>query len=76
MINGFSIWWVTLSYVIALIALGFHLRHGVWSAFASLGANTSTRRRRRLNQLAYVLTAVVIGGFLIPPLWILMGWVR
>lgn len=76
MINGFSIWWVTLSYVIALIALGFHLRHGIWSAFASLGANTSILRRRRLNQLAYVVTAVVIGGFLIPPLSILMGWVR
>jgi len=76
MINGFSIWWVTLSYVIALIALGFHLRHGVWSAFASLGADTSILRRRRLNQLAYLIAAMVVGGFLVPPLWILMGWVR
>ncbi|MCW2133193.1 succinate dehydrogenase cytochrome b subunit [Arthrobacter sp. VKM Ac-2550] len=76
MINGFSIWWVVLSYVIALIALGFHLRHGVWSAFASLGANTSVVRRRRLNQLAYAVTIVIIGGFLIPPVSILMGWVR
>lgn len=76
MVNGFSIWWVTLSYVIALVALGFHIRHGVWSAFASLGANTSVLRRQRLNQLAYVITAAVLGGFLVPPLWILMGWVR
>ena len=75
MINGFSIWWVVLSYTIALIALGFHLRHGVWSAFASLGANTSVVRRRRLNQLAYAVTLVIIGGFLIPPVSILMGWV-
>lgn len=76
MINGFSIWWVVLSYVVALIALGFHLRHGVWSAFASLGANTSVVRRRRLNQLAYAVTIVIIGGFLVPPVSILMGWVR
>lgn len=75
MINGFSLWWVTLSYVIALLALGLHLRHGVWSAFASLGADTSLLRRRRLNQLAYVVAVVIIGGFLIPPISILMGWV-
>lgn len=76
MINGFSMWWVVLSYVIALIALGFHLRHGVWSAFASLGANTGQVRRRRLNQLAYAVAAVIIGGFLVPPLSILMGVVN
>lgn len=75
MINGFSIWWVVLSYVIALVALGFHLRHGIWSAFASLGANTSVTRRSRLNQLAYLITAVIIGGFLVPPFSILFGWV-
>lgn len=75
MINGFSIWWVVLSYVIALIALGFHLRHGIWAAFASLGANTSVAVRRRLNGLAYVVTFVIIAGFLVPPLSILIGWV-
>lgn len=75
MINGFSIWWVVLTYFVALIALGFHLRHGIWSAFASLGANTSVAARRRLNQLAYLVAIVVIAGFLVPPLCILMGWV-
>lgn len=76
MINGFSLWWVVLSYFIALIALGFHLRHGVWSAFASLGANTGVARRRRLNQLAYAVTVVIIGGFMVPPLSILTGLVN
>ena len=76
MVNGFSMWWVVLSYVVALVALGFHLRHGLWSAFASLGANTGQVRRRRLNQLAYAVTFVIIGGFLIPPLAILMGAVN
>ncbi len=76
MINGFSLWWVVLAYVIALVALGFHLRHGVWSAFASLGANTGAVRRRRLNQLAYAVTIMIIGGFLVPPLSILMGLVN
>ncbi len=75
MVNGFSIWWVTLSYLLALLALGLHLRHGVWSAFASLGANTGVRRRRHLNQLAYLVTAVIILGFVLPPLAIQFGMV-
>lgn len=70
---GFAIWWVTVSYVVALLALGFHLRHGAWSAFASLGANTSRRRRRHLNVLATVVAAVITIGFIVPPLAILVG---
>lgn len=73
MVGGFSIWWVTLTYLIALLALGLHLRHGVWSAFASLGVNTGVRRRRHLNLVAYLVTAVVILGFLLPPLAIQFG---
>ncbi len=76
MVNGFSIWWVVLSYAIALIALGFHLRHGVWSAFASLGANSSVARRRVLNLVATVVALLILVGFLIPPLVIFAGWVR
>ncbi|GAB3126587.1 succinate dehydrogenase cytochrome b subunit [Glaciibacter psychrotolerans] len=75
MINGFSIWWVFVTYAIAMIALGFHLRHGFWAALASLGANTSVARRRRLNQVAILVAAVITVGFLIPPAAILIGWV-
>lgn len=73
---GFGVWWVTLSYVIALLALGFHLRHGFWSAFATLGMNTSIRRRRNLNILAMIVALVITVGFLAPPLVILFGWIR
>lgn len=76
MVNSFSIWWVFITYAIAMIALGFHLRHGFWAALASLGANTSIARRRLLNQLAILLAAVITIGFLIPPAAILIGWVR
>ena len=30
-------WYVTLAYTVAMIALGFHLRHGIWSALQTLG---------------------------------------
>ena len=67
------VWWLVLVYTIALLAVGFHLRHGVWSALTSLGANTSAVTRRRLNILAYVITIVVTVGFLLVPYAILFG---
>jgi len=74
-VNGFSIWWVVLSYTVALLAVGFHLRHGIWAALASLGANTSVPRRRHLNVLATVVALLITVGFLIPPFAILFGLV-
>lgn len=75
LVNGFGIWWVVLSYTIALLALGLHLRHGFWSAFATLGADTSVARRRHLNVAATVVALVITIGFLVPPFAILFGWV-
>src|SRR4029453_7969650 len=47
-VNGFQIWSVVLAYTIAVIAVGFHVRHGIWSALTTLGANTSRLARQRL----------------------------
>ncbi|UFU02165.1 succinate dehydrogenase cytochrome b subunit [Ruania suaedae] len=75
LVNGFEIWWVVLTYTIALLAVGFHLWHGTWAALASLGANTSQRRRRHLNVLATIVALVITVGFLIPPYAVLFGLV-
>lgn len=75
MTAGFSLWYVTLFYAVAVIALGLHLRHGFWSALTTLGANTGPRRRAQLNIVAIVLAAAITVGFLIPPLAIFFGWV-
>jgi succinate dehydrogenase / fumarate reductase cytochrome b subunit len=34
---AFSQWWYVLIYVLAMIGLGYHLAHGFWSAFQTLG---------------------------------------
>jgi len=65
---------VVASYTVALVAVGLHLRHGFWSAFASLGADTSIARRRHLNGVAIVVSLVITIGFLVPPFAILFGW--
>ena len=75
-VNGFQIWWVLVSYTIAMTAVGLHLRHGTWSALTTLGANTSETARRRLNLLAYLVAAVVTIGFLLPPFGIFLGLVK
>jgi succinate dehydrogenase / fumarate reductase cytochrome b subunit len=66
--NGFEIWWVVLSYTIAMLAVGFHLWHGFWSALTTLGRNRSdTRRGSNLTWLSYVIATVITVGFLLPP---------
>jgi succinate dehydrogenase / fumarate reductase cytochrome b subunit len=65
-----------LIYVLAMVALGMHLRHGIWSASQTLGWTSSARARRTANVLAIAVAAVVVVGFLLPPLSILVGFVK
>jgi succinate dehydrogenase / fumarate reductase cytochrome b subunit len=62
--------------VLAMIALGMHLRHGIWSASQTLGWTSSARARRTANSLAILVGIVVVVGFLLPPLSILVGFVK
>ncbi len=34
---AFTQWWYVLIYVLAMVGLGYHLAHGFWSAFQTLG---------------------------------------
>jgi succinate dehydrogenase / fumarate reductase, cytochrome b subunit len=74
-VNGFQIWSVVLGYTIAVIAVGLHVRHGTWSALTTLGANTSSLARQRLNAIAYAVAGLLTIGFLLPPFAILFGFV-
>jgi len=38
-VTGFRVWWVSAFYIVANLALGMHLFHGLWSMFNSLGLN-------------------------------------
>lgn len=65
---SFELWWVVLIYVLAMIALGMHLYHGVYSASQTMGLNNNAAARTRARALGAVIAAVVVVGFLIPPL--------
>lgn len=76
LVAAFQLWWVVLIYVVALVALGLHLFHGVWSAAQTLGWTDTTRARAIAKGTAHVIAAVVAVGFAIPPLAILFGIVK
>lgn len=74
--NAFQLWWVFVIYLLALIALAMHLRHGVWSACQTLGW-TSSALSRRVAKIAGIGLALVISvGFAITPLFILVGVIK
>jgi succinate dehydrogenase / fumarate reductase cytochrome b subunit len=69
--NYFSDFWNVAYYICVMVLLGFHLSHGFWSAFQSLGLYG-----KRFTSLAYgvgSLFAVFMAlGFVFLPAWIFM----
>jgi succinate dehydrogenase / fumarate reductase, cytochrome b subunit len=74
LIADFSNPWITIWYVIALVLLGFHLRHGVWSATQTLG-QSNKRREKTVNAFAIAFSVVLIAGYLIVPFSVVFGLV-
>lgn len=72
MIATFSRWPVSALYIVANLALGVHIYHGIWSMFQSLGINNPRFNKWR-RRLAQGFTVVVIGGNLSFPLAVLSG---
>lgn len=63
---------VSAFYIVANLALGLHLYHGVWSMFQSLGLNN--RRFNHLRRsLAIGFTLVVVGGNITFPIAVMVG---
>jgi succinate dehydrogenase / fumarate reductase, cytochrome b subunit len=60
--------WV-IWYLVAMTLVGFHLRHGIGSAFQSLGVE-HPRYNAWLRALGIVLAVLVAGGFALIPIWI------
>lgn len=64
---AFQKWYFVLFYVAAVCALGFHLRHAVWSAMQTLGLDRPDRNRV-LRRAASGLSIVIVLGFISVPL--------
>jgi succinate dehydrogenase / fumarate reductase, cytochrome b subunit len=64
----------TTVYVVALVLLGLHLRHGIWSATQTLGAS-NRRRERAINAFAVAFATLLIAGYLVVPAAVVFGLV-
>jgi succinate dehydrogenase / fumarate reductase cytochrome b subunit len=69
-----SRWPVTLFYALAVVAVGFHVRHGLFSALRTLGQRSANGERlARVAALGFAILLCV--GFLAVPFAVLVGWV-
>jgi succinate dehydrogenase / fumarate reductase, cytochrome b subunit len=80
-VAGFSVWWVCVIYLLAQVFLGFHLYHGLWSMFQSVGwvprpLDGAGGRRDWRRPFATTFTALVVLGNVSFPLAVLTGVVR
>lgn len=74
-VAGFSVWWVSVWYIIAVSLLGLHLRHGIWSMFQSIGYN-HPRHTPRLKKAAFVIALLITLGYISIPISVLLGFVK
>ncbi|WP_460365723.1 succinate dehydrogenase cytochrome b subunit [Actinocorallia lasiicapitis] len=65
-------WYITLFYAAAVIALGFHLRHGLVSAVQSLGRK-NPKHAKNLNLAAASVAVLITIGFLAVPFSVTVG---
>ncbi|NLW13381.1 MAG: succinate dehydrogenase cytochrome b subunit [Trueperella sp.] len=74
MVQSFSPehWYIYVVYLVSLAIILYHIHHGVWSAFATMGLSR-TKRERTYKIIANVVALVVFVGFMAPPTAILVG---
>ena len=72
LVASFSNPFVTAFYALAVILLGMHLRHGIWSATQTLG-QSNRRREKTVNLFALAFATLLTLGFLLVPLSVLFG---
>lgn len=74
-IAGFSVWWISAWYIFSMILLGFHLRHGIWSMFQSVGYN-HPRHTPLLKKAAFIIAILIVLGYISIPISVLAGGIN
>jgi succinate dehydrogenase / fumarate reductase cytochrome b subunit len=74
-VASFRLWPVSLFYILAMLAVGLHLFHGIWSTFQTLGWNNA-RTTRLIRNLATFFALVLTIGNISIPIAVLLGVVQ
>ncbi|KGN30205.1 succinate dehydrogenase [Knoellia sinensis KCTC 19936] len=75
-VASFEVWWMVIIYVLAMVALFMHLKHGFYSAQQTLGLTGSPKANARAKTLGLGVAALIVVAFLIPPLSIAFGLIN
>ena len=60
----FKNWWMVAIYIVWFVALGFHLCHGFWSAFQTIGFSNQIWEKR-LTCIGFAFVAIIVLGFVV-----------
>jgi succinate dehydrogenase / fumarate reductase cytochrome b subunit len=74
-VTSFRIWWVTLFYVLSMVALGLHLFHGAWSSVRSVGVSPPSPDPLH-RRISLVIALLVWSAFTAVPVAVFAGFVR
>jgi succinate dehydrogenase / fumarate reductase, cytochrome b subunit len=74
-VTGFQVWPVSLFYIIAMIMLCYHLYHGLWSMFQSLGISHPVYTPW-LQRLAKLVAILIAAGNISIPVAVLAGFIK
>jgi succinate dehydrogenase / fumarate reductase cytochrome b subunit len=75
LVTGFRSPWVSAFYILAMLCLGLHLYHGVWSMQQTLGLNHPRYNHLR-HAFATLLSAAVVIGNISMPIAVLAGLIE
>jgi succinate dehydrogenase / fumarate reductase cytochrome b subunit len=75
LVNAFRVVPVSIAYIIAMVLLGMHLSHGIWSMFQSVGFS-HPRYTPVIKTFAAVFSWILVAGFIAVPIAVMAGLVR
>jgi succinate dehydrogenase / fumarate reductase cytochrome b subunit len=75
LVTGFLVVPMALVYIASMFFIRFHLSHGIWSMFQSMGFS-HPKYTPRIKQFANVFSWALFAGFVAVPLAVLTGLVR
>lgn len=73
--DEFSITWVVIVYILGCISLSWHLMHGFWSSFQTLGLATH-RYKKMINGIGVAFAIIIPLIFALMPVAFYLNWIN
>lgn len=75
LVNTFKVPAISIAYIVAMVLIGMHLSHGIWSMFQSLGFS-HPRYTPMIKRFASIFSWILIAGFIAVPIAVITELVK